>query len=117
MSFIDEDAEMCRGDYERDEQLDREMIERAEAAPPAGSWHEVAPPTDVDAAPVPVLDPELLRGARKNAGEAEALLAFGEPWNALAKARQARELLDHAIRAYERAAFVTELVGEAVSSC
>lgn len=79
-------------------------------APPAESWQEHAPPTEPDAIPSPTLDPDLLRGARRDAGEAELLLAMHEPWNALAKAKRAHELLGHAIRAFERAAFVTSLV-------
>jgi hypothetical protein len=84
--------------------------ERQELSPPAGSWHEVAPPTEPDAVPTPTLDPYLLSGARRESGEAEVLLALGEPWNALAAAKRARDLLDTAIRMFERAAFVAELV-------
>lgn len=79
------------------------------AAPPPESWTEAAPPTDVDAAPAPMLDPYLLAGARRDAGAAELHLVLGEPLTALDAARRARELLDYAIRAYERAAFVTTL--------
>lgn len=106
--------------------------------PPAGSWVDVEPPTEPDASleceqwpfpcdcgycenrraaeashdavPTPRLDPDLMGGACRRTLAAAVHAIVGEPLQALAQAKRARELLDYAISGYERAAFVARMV-------